>query len=382
MAVVPPEGGSSGVVSGGSDGAGGSGGPGGAGGSGRSGGAGGSGSSGDAGVEDAGKAGLYEVAPERFVAERDDLARRLRRAGDKDGAARVAKLRRPPLTTWALNQVARADPALIDGLLAAGLALRGAMARAVDGDASQLRVAHVADRAANDAVVAAAAARLVDSGYSLTEAMRLKMATTLRAAVVDDSIAPQLRAGTLDRDRDASGFGLPETGLTRGSAVGEPDVGVEPVRAGEEPERAGEEPEPAAASDAVRHRLGEAQRLRDARRSAEEEVLRRTAEAERMEGEGRALDEEADRLATVAEQLEAEAGAARQRATDARHRANVALQAALTARAKAGRAAAAADRAAAVAERAVAAAAEVGRAAADRAEGTHADERAAPPLSE
>ena len=67
---------------------------------------------------------LYGLAPEEFVAARDALARRLRKEGRREEAAEVAARRRPSAAAWALNQVARQAPAVVEAALAAGRALR------------------------------------------------------------------------------------------------------------------------------------------------------------------------------------------------------------------------------------------------------------------
>src|SRR5258708_36018672 len=58
---------------------------------------------------------LYATPPDRFTAERDALAKTLR-ATDKAAAAAVKALRRPTVTAWALNQVARDHAADLSGL--------------------------------------------------------------------------------------------------------------------------------------------------------------------------------------------------------------------------------------------------------------------------
>src|SRR4029453_8730605 len=63
---------------------------------------------------------LFGLPPEEFVAARDDLARRLKREGDAKAAARIKALRRPPLSAWAVNRLARQhgappDPPLVSG---------------------------------------------------------------------------------------------------------------------------------------------------------------------------------------------------------------------------------------------------------------------------
>jgi hypothetical protein len=85
---------------------------------------------------------LFGLAPEEFVAARDELARRLRRDGDPEAARRVKALRRPPLSAWAVNQLARGKEPSVDRLLAAGERLRAAQQAALaGGDAAELRSA-------------------------------------------------------------------------------------------------------------------------------------------------------------------------------------------------------------------------------------------------
>jgi len=269
------------------------------------------------------EAGLYEIAPEQFVAARDDLVKRLRAAGDKAAAARVAKRRRPPLTAWALNQVTRVDPEIVDELLRAGGDLRAAMGRALAGDASGLRHAHGQDRAAVEAVVAGATARLASGGYSVTEVMRARMAATLRAAVVDESVASRLRAGTLDADHDAPGFGIDALSPLPGSGEQPPPPttahGLPPAEAPEVDD------------------LAEGRRRRD--RQHRQDLL--TAEARRLEAAAAELVAEAGRLEADADRLELEAGAARERAHVARRSAAKAVESSAEARAEADREAAA-----------------------------------------
>ena len=269
---------------------------------------------------------MYEVAPEKFVAARDALVKRLRAADDKPGAAKVAKLRRPPLTTWALNQIARRTPEVIEAMLAAGGELRAAMQRALDGDASGLRQAHSEDRAAVEAVISDAAARLEAGGYSVTDAVRSRMAATLRAATVDEAVAARLRSGTLEQDQDAPGFGidalsLPVTRSPRAEAAG--DRGQ--AKAGgavADDEADGPAPPP---DDAAHKRRQEVERLR--------------ADAQRLSVAADELVAEATRLADEAGRLEAAAAAARQKAEVAQRQADVAAAAAAAGLAKADRAA-------------------------------------------
>ena len=50
---------------------------------------------------------LYAGPLDEFVRERDELARRLNREGDREACARVKALRKPTVGAWALNQAVR-----------------------------------------------------------------------------------------------------------------------------------------------------------------------------------------------------------------------------------------------------------------------------------
>jgi hypothetical protein len=50
---------------------------------------------------------LLGVDPEDFVQRRKELARELREDGDRDAAARLLAMRKPPLHLWAVNHFAR-----------------------------------------------------------------------------------------------------------------------------------------------------------------------------------------------------------------------------------------------------------------------------------
>ena len=89
-------------------------------------------------VEDA-VAGLYRLPLAEFVAGRDQLARQLRAAGDREAARRVAALRRPSISAWAANQLARAAPNAMAELLEVGAALAQAQQDALAGQPDAAR---------------------------------------------------------------------------------------------------------------------------------------------------------------------------------------------------------------------------------------------------
>jgi hypothetical protein len=66
---------------------------------------------------------LFTGSVETFIAERDRLAKELKAAGDKDGAAVVKAQHKPTLVAHALNTLVRAERPQIDQLIALGAAL-------------------------------------------------------------------------------------------------------------------------------------------------------------------------------------------------------------------------------------------------------------------
>src|SRR5215211_6874280 len=160
---------------------------------------------------------LFGLAPEEFVAARDELARRLRREGDPEAAGRVKALRRPPLSAWAVNQLARGKEPSLDRLLAAGERLRAAQQAALaGGDAAELRSAAKAEREAVAGLVAAALDRLRQAGHPATDATRGRVAATLHAAAASPEAADLVRHGRLTADLDPSGFGAASGAVAEG----------------------------------------------------------------------------------------------------------------------------------------------------------------------
>ena len=151
---------------------------------------------------------LFGLSPEEFVAARTEAARRLRREGDAEAAARVAALRRPPLSAWAVNQLARARERELQGLLEAGARLRDAQEAALAGEgAAALRDATRTEREAVSGLVEAAAGILRSSGHAAADATRDRIAATLHAAASDPAAAELVRGGRLTRDLEPAGFG-------------------------------------------------------------------------------------------------------------------------------------------------------------------------------
>lgn len=250
---------------------------------------------------------LYALRPEEFTTARNALAKELKAAGDKEASARVAKLRKPSVGAWALNQVAREEPGLIGAALEAGAALRAASEGAASGDASGLRTATAAERAAAQAVAKAARVHLGARADALTPALL----STLRAAALDDEVAAQVRSGTLTNDHEQAGFGFGIEGdsivVPRRAPKGKVTADREPTRRPKleaVPDLPQPDPEARARERAERAeaRAAERQRRKD-QKAAEDKATR--------------LEREAQRLAKEATVAEGEAAEARRKADDA-----------------------------------------------------------------
>jgi hypothetical protein len=157
---------------------------------------------------------LYGVARDRFVAERNALARALRADGRREDAQRVAKLGKPTLAVWTVNQLARRDAGAIDELFAAGDQLGDAQREllAGAGDRETLRAAGQRERAAVDALVTAARAVIGAAGDPASPAALGRIADTLHAAALEPEVQPLVRNGRLDRELRHVGLGDAQPG--------------------------------------------------------------------------------------------------------------------------------------------------------------------------
>jgi hypothetical protein len=148
-------------------------------------------------------ADLYGLPLEEFTKARDELAKELRGAGRKEAADEVKALRKPTVSAWTVNQLARRRPQELRGLVKAGEELRKAQRAAVGGRGpGALRDASRSHRDRLDELTSAARHEFGAEGATLQ-----RVAQTLRAASVDKEASKALLAGTLTGDVEQSGFG-------------------------------------------------------------------------------------------------------------------------------------------------------------------------------
>ena len=215
---------------------------------------------------------LYAAPFEEFTKRRNELAKELRKAGDRDAAEEVAKLRKPTRAAWAVNQLARSDKAVVKAVVKAGDQLRKAQEDALGGGSgTALRKAGADEREAVGAAVARAKEVLGDQA---TQATLERVRSSLQAAARDDAVREEIEAGRLTADHEPVGLG----------AFGSASDAPPPAR----PARGARDKGPDAATR---------RRRRDA------EVAAREANR-RLEASRRELDRRADAAARAQERLE------------------------------------------------------------------------------
>ena len=151
---------------------------------------------------------LFGLPLDTFVGARDEAVRMLKRGGDPGAAERVGALRKPSVSAWAVNRLARNHGDRLCQLLERGERLRAAHRAALAGGGrAGLADAARAERAAVSELVEAAARELEAAGRPASEAVRERIAGTLHAAARGQAGADLVRQGRLVRDLDPSGFG-------------------------------------------------------------------------------------------------------------------------------------------------------------------------------
>jgi hypothetical protein len=258
-------------------------------------------------------ASLYHGPLEDFVARRAALVRELRPT-DPDGAGALGKLRKPPASAWAIDQLAAGNVALITELLAAGADARDAQWSVAAGSVSRedLQVASGRLRDAVETAARAAIALLERDGHGTSDETSRRIRTTLQAAATGSAADRQtLWTGTLSGDLDVAGFG----------AIQEPEPDVPEIAVVIAPMRRPSSPRPSSPPkdrtpetvDLVAKRAAErsaANLVAAAERAREAAVVARR-EADRLTEEARVATERASVAEGVADVAEASARAAR-----------------------------------------------------------------------
>ena len=153
-----------------------------------------------------------------FVAGRDELAKDVRAAGDREEADRIKKLRRPSVAAWLINRTALTSAESLEEFAEASGRLEKAQTRALEGHeeaVDEWRAAAAREREATGAVVEAAANLATDAGHPVKDRVLELIGQTLRAAAGDSELRDRVMRGRLEREQSATTLGTPAIAPTR-----------------------------------------------------------------------------------------------------------------------------------------------------------------------
>jgi hypothetical protein len=158
---------------------------------------------------------LYSLPLEEFTAARNKLAAALKKDGEQEAAEQVKSLRKPSLSAWAVNQLARKERMQVRSLVTSAERLREAQAGLLrGGEAEELRASVERQREVVGALVKRAKELLREAGHPTTAATLERIRDTLTAVASDEEGGQLVQEGRLETDLDPAGFG-PMTAAAR-----------------------------------------------------------------------------------------------------------------------------------------------------------------------
>ena len=148
---------------------------------------------------------LYAVPLDQFVKARNEIVARLKKDGDEAAATRVAALKKPSVSAWTVNQLARSGSLDLQRLIKAGEALEQAQGRAMSGEDSSGFEEARRDEAAAISLLRSAAKEVLRAG---SPAVLDRIVSTLRAGVATPEGRALLKKGRLSEDLEPMGVRL------------------------------------------------------------------------------------------------------------------------------------------------------------------------------
>lgn len=242
---------------------------------------------------------LFQAALDEFVAVRKQLSSELKAAGDPDAAGRIAKLKRPTVSVWAVNQLWWREREAFEALFACARRISaGDLSAATD------------HRRALGELREAARRVLTDAGHPASEATLRRILTTLTSLAALGGFDPD-RPGALQRDRDPPGFEaltlpLASAGAGSSPAVRPPDVTAAPsaAEAAAEREAAARSAAAKAAADHAKRVAAESKRVQTELTEARRRLERRRALVDDLAERLKAAESEFESSREVVAQLE------------------------------------------------------------------------------
>jgi hypothetical protein len=147
---------------------------------------------------------LYGLPPAEFTAARDERAREVRAAGQRDEAAAIRKLARPTASAWLVNQLTRTAPDQLSRLTEVGEAL-GEAQRTLAGD--RLRELSAERRQVITELLAAVADVAAGAGQPASAVVMGEVRATLEAALADTGARAAVLSGRLTKALTYAGIG-------------------------------------------------------------------------------------------------------------------------------------------------------------------------------
>jgi hypothetical protein len=265
---------------------------------------------------------LYALPLASFTAERKRLADQLKASGDAEAARAVAKLGKPSVSAWVVNQLHREAREDLDALIEAGQRMRGGeMAAGRDQRAALARLHQLSSEL------------LVRDGHAASPSMLRRVTMTLQALSAIGSFEPD-PPGQLVEDRDPPGFDL-LAGVTLERDDDEPRKSKPTPSRSRKPGKAtrNADGEPARARGKADEQVIDLEaRRREQRDAAQRKMLEHTAAQAAKRAETRAtevaeLRDDLERAEATAERLRTALAAAQARLDEARAAADAAIKA-------------------------------------------------------
>ncbi len=148
---------------------------------------------------------LYALSPGDFTAARDERVAQARTSGNRDLARAIGALRRPTVSAWLVNQLAREAGDQVGELLALGESLRRAQQ---DLAGEQVRELSAQRRRLVAALVTEAKRLAERDGRAVGLQVEREVEATLQAALADADAAAAVRAGCLASPLSYAGLGV------------------------------------------------------------------------------------------------------------------------------------------------------------------------------
>ncbi len=272
---------------------------------------------------------LYAAPLATFTAERKRLADELKEAGEVEASRALARLAKPSVSAWVVNQLYREAREDLDALFEAGQRMRG-------GDVAAGRD----QRAALARLHQASSELLRRDGHAASPAVLRRVTMTLQALSAIGSFEPD-QPGQLAQDRDPPGFdllaGVPmersDDEASKSRTTSKADKSSKSTRSGKKADSAARADPPRARGDDEKPQVIDLEaRRREQREAAQRKMLERTAQqaakrAEARAGEVAELRDDLERAEATAERLRTALRKAEAQLDEARAAADAAIRA-------------------------------------------------------